>query len=131
MGLKQVNKLMYLDLHVALRDSPFLIHFICFCPFLKHSMTVVCNIKCIKKANKRLYFIVLLKRANVPLSDIVNFYCTVIRPVLEYCAPVFHHALPQYLSDDIERVQKRALSIICPYAQGLSQAVPLRQSGCN
>ena len=72
--------------------------------------------ECIKKANKRLYFIVLLKRANVPLSDIVNFYCTVIRPVLEYCAPVFHHALPQYLSDDIERVQKRALSIICPYA---------------
>ena len=59
-------------------------------------------------------FIVLLKRANVPLSDIVNFYCTMIRPVLEYCAPVFHHALPQYLSDDIERVQKRALSIICP-----------------
>ena len=53
---------------------------------------------------------------NIPLSDIVNFYCTVIRPVLEYCAPVFHHALPQYLSDDIERVQKRALSIICPYA---------------
>ena len=48
-------------------------------------------------ANKRLYFIVLLKRANVPLSDILNFYCTVIRPVLEYCAPVFHHALPQYL----------------------------------
>ena len=63
---------------------------------------------CIKKANKRLYFIVLLKRANVPLSDIVNFYCTVIRPVLGYCAPAFHHALPQYLSDDIERVQKRA-----------------------
>ena len=74
------------------------------------------SVKQHKKANKRLYFIVLLKRANVPLSDIVNFYCTVIRPVLEYCAPVFHHALPQYLSDDIERVQKRALSIICPYA---------------
>mgnify|MGYP000671742916 FL=1 len=71
---------------------------------------------CNKKANKRLYFIVLLKRANVPLSDIVNFYCTVIRPVLEYCAPVFHHAPPQYLSDDIERVQKRAFPIICSYA---------------
>ena len=88
------------------------------------NVVVVCNTdlrdfdisECIKKANKPLYFIVLLKRANVPLSDIVNFYCTVIRPVLEYCAPVFHHALPQYLSDDIERVQKRALSIICPYA---------------
>ena len=51
--------------------------------------------ECIKKANMCLYFIVLLKRTNVPLSDIVNFYCTVIRSVLEYCAPVFHHALPQ------------------------------------
>ena len=56
MGLKQVNKLMYLDLHVALMDSPFLIHFICFCPSLKHSMTVVCNIKVVRgrKAQKLL-----------------------------------------------------------------------------
>ena len=69
---------------------------------------------CIKKANKRLYFIVLLKRARVPVNDIVNFYCTTIRPVLEYCAPVFHHALPAYLSDDVERIQKRVISIISP-----------------
>ena len=68
----------------------------------------------IKKANKRLYFLVLLKRAGVPLTDIKNFYCATIRPVLEYCSSVFHHALPQYLSADIERVQKRALSIIDP-----------------
>jgi hypothetical protein len=68
----------------------------------------------IKKANKRLYFLILLKRANVPACDIVNFYCTVIRPVLEYCAPVFHHALPVYLCDDLERIQKRALSILSP-----------------
>ena len=33
-------------------------------------------------------------------------------PVLEY---VFHHALPDYLSDKLERVRKRALSIISPY----------------
>ena len=57
----------------------------------------------IKKANKRLYFLILLKRANVPACDIVNFYCTVIRPVLEYFAPVFHHALPVYACDDLER----------------------------
>jgi hypothetical protein len=39
-----------------------------------------------------------------------------MRPVLEYCAPVFHHmhALPVYLCDDLERIQKRALSIISP-----------------
>ena len=40
----------------------------------------------------------------------VDFYCTCIRSVLEYFAQVFHHFLPIYLSDDLER----ALSIISP-----------------
>ena len=71
-------------------------------------------VDCIKKANNRLYFIVLLKRARVPLNDIVNFYCTTIRPVLEHCAPVFHYALPAYLNEDIDRIHKRAISIISP-----------------
>ena len=77
-----------------------------------------------KKANKRLYSLVLLKRAGVPLMDIKNFYCATLRPVLEYCSPVFHHALPQYLSAEIERVQKRALSIMNPshtYEANLAQ----------
>ena len=68
----------------------------------------------IKKANKRLYFIILLKRAKVSPKDIVNFYCTVIRPILEYCAPVFHYSIPSFLSEDLEMVQKRALKIILP-----------------
>ena len=33
---------------------------------------------------------------------------------LEYCAPVFHHALSAYLTKDIERIQKRELFIISP-----------------
>ena len=57
----------------------------------------------IRKSNKRLYFIVLLKRARVPVEDIILFYCTCIRPILEYCAPVFHHSLSKYLNDDLER----------------------------
>ena len=32
---------------------------------------------------------------SVSCKDIVNFYsCTVTRPVLEYCSPIFHHSLP-------------------------------------
>ena len=70
----------------------------------------------IEKANKRVYFLVLLKRAKVPVLDIVNFYCTCIRSILEYCSPVFHFALPAYLNDDLERVQRviLSLSIISP-----------------
>ena len=71
-----------------------------------------------------MYFLVLLKRAGVPSSDIRNFFCTCIRPLLEYCSQVFHHSLPIYLCEDFENVQKRALAIISPnqtYAQSLQK----------
>ena len=48
----------------------------------------------IKKATTRLYFI------------------TVIRPVLEYCAPLWHYALNKAQSESLEAVQKRAIRII-------------------
>ena len=32
----------------------------------------------------------------------------------EYACQVFHYGLPKYLSDVIERIQKRALRIIFP-----------------
>ena len=68
----------------------------------------------VKKANKRIYFIVQLKRAKLPPSEILLFYCSCVRPILEYGSQVFHYGLPMYLSDVIERVQQRVLSIIYP-----------------
>ena len=67
-----------------------------------------------KKAATRLYFLKQLKCAKVPPKDMLLFYTTCIRPVLEYACPVFHHSLPQYLSNEMERLQKRALRIIQP-----------------
>lgn len=69
----------------------------------------------IKKANKRIYFIIQLKRAHVPEADIINFYITCVRSVLEFSCQVFHFALPSYLSNSLERIQKRVLSIIYSY----------------
>ena len=70
----------------------------------------------VKKAAKRLYFLVLvqLKRAKVPFSDLVLFYTTCVRSILTCPVTVFHHALPKYLKVELERIQKRALVIICP-----------------
>ena len=79
----------------------------------------------IKKANKCLYGLIQLKRAKISEKDIVNFYCTCIRPTLEYASQVFHYSLPKYLSDDIKRVQKRSLAIIFrgqPYSESLQQS---------
>ena len=70
--------------------------------------------KIVKKAGKRLYMLRLLKRANANTKALSTVYITVIRPVLEYACQVWHFNIPEYLSDDIERVQKRALRIILP-----------------
>ena len=64
----------------------------------------------IKKANKRIYFVVQLKRAKVPPKEIITFYCSCVRPVLEYSSEAYHFALPAYLSDAIERIQRRVTS---------------------
>ena len=42
-----------------------------------------------------------------------KLYCSIVRSVLEYACPVWA-ALPKYLGDAIESVQKRALRIILP-----------------
>ena len=68
----------------------------------------------IKKAAKRLYFLVQLKRAKVPLIDLKLSYITCIRLTLDYAVPVFHHSLPKYLTHEVEHLQKRTLAIICP-----------------
>ena len=78
-----------------------------------------------KKVAARLYFLRQLKRAKMPTNDflIISFHTTCIRPVAEYACPVFHTALPQYLSDQLERLQKRALSIISTNDLSYSQAL--------
>ena len=58
------------------------------------------------KAAKRLYLLRLLKRAAVSSNDLVLFYCSVIRSVLEYSCQLFHSSLPGYLSVDLERIQR-------------------------
>ena len=53
----------------------------------------------------------------------MRFYIACVRSVIDYAAPVFHHGLPAYLSQELERVQKRAMRIICPgieYQQALA-----------
>ena len=78
-----------------------------------------------KEVTSRLYFVKQLKRANIPVKDLLIFYLTCIRPVTEYACPVFHNALPANLSAELEQLQKRALRIIfpfVPYSDALHQA---------
>jgi len=45
------------------------------------------------KAAKRLHFLKQLKRSGAERDDLLCFYGTVIRPVLEYACPVWHSSL--------------------------------------
>ena len=77
----------------------------------------------IKEASKRLYFLEQLKRARVPLQDLVLFYTSCVRSVTEYAIPAFYNALPLYLKNDLLRIEKRSISTIiggdCAVAQDL------------
>ena len=68
----------------------------------------------VKKASKRLYFLVQLKRAKLPCRDLVLFYATCIRSILVYAAPVFVYTLPKYLQCELKQVQKRAFNHLPP-----------------
>ena len=65
-----------------------------------------------------------LRRAGVSQANILKIYLSIVRPVLEYATPVWQ-AIPDYLSDVIERIQKRALKIIYPEAESYNHALQL------
>ena len=81
----------------------------------------------VKKANRRLYALRQLKKCKVPSADIVHIYCALIRTILEYASAVFADS-PKYLACYLEKVQKRALSIIWP---GISYETALEKAGLS
>jgi len=64
------------------------------------------------KAAQRLHFLKQLKRAAMSTSDLVYYYQSVIRPVVEYACVVWATSITKNQSDLIERIQRRAAKII-------------------
>ena len=65
------------------------------------------------KAGKRLWFMKQLRRAGVCQNDLLYYYQSVVRPVLEYASPCWHSSLTKEQNKQLEDVQRRALHIIC------------------
>jgi hypothetical protein len=64
------------------------------------------------KASKRLHYLSLLKRSSLSEKELIHYYKTVVRPVLEYACPVWQSSLTSDQHERIEAVQRRALRII-------------------
>ena len=76
------------------------------------------------RASPRLYYL-RLKRCGLSQSDLLAYYRTMIRPILEYACPVCHAGLTKGESDIIKKIQKRALKIIyfdIPYEACIQEA---------
>ena len=63
---------------------------------------------------------------DIDCISLLQFYCACIRSVLEYACQSSHSSLPVYLSDQLERLQKkRSLRIIYPdlsYREALTKS---------
>ena len=64
------------------------------------------------KCNQRMYFIGCMMRAGFKNVEIVAFFCASIRSILEYGAPVWHNAITQKQSNEIEAYQRRLIKLI-------------------
>ena len=67
----------------------------------------------VKRARKRLYALRVLRKSGLPPADLIQIYCSLVRPILELASPVWA-ALPACLVQLVESVQKSALRIIFP-----------------
>lgn len=66
----------------------------------------------VSKASRRLYTLCILKKSNVPISDMIVIYTCYIRPIIEYACQVWHSSITEQQANSIESIQKRAIRII-------------------
>ena len=85
----------------------------------------VCVEEITRKAGKRLFLLLQLKRSDIPAEYLLTVYTTVVRPTLEYACPAWPTSLTLRPQTDMERVQRRAMNIIYPnppYIEALANA---------
>ena len=64
-----------------------------------------------------------LKKANIPPQVLVAVYCSMLRPVLEYCAPAFNPLITDEQSEHLERLQRNCLKSILGFKDTYRQVL--------
>ena len=68
----------------------------------------------IRKAQRKLFCLNILRRSKLSPKDIITIYCSKVRPIVEYAAPVWHSGLTREQSESLEDIQVRACRIALP-----------------
>ena len=77
----------------------------------------------------KFWLLIHLKQNNYTEAELVRAYTTLVRPVAEYVAPVFHSMLTEQQDEQIERLQSTALRYI--YGYGVSYRKMRELSGLS
>ena len=64
------------------------------------------------KVNQRFFYLCKLKQFGFQKDELVTAWCTMIRPLIEYAAPLWHSGLTEAESKKLEALQKKAMGII-------------------
>ena len=48
-----------------------------------------------------------IKKSKIPVQTIVNVYCVMLRPIIEFCHVVYHPMLSEEQSEKIEKLQRQ------------------------
>jgi hypothetical protein len=81
--------------------------------------------KIYKKAAQRLFFVSQLKRSKMSAHELVKVYISLVRPLLEYAAQLWHPGLNTSQTELLESIQERALRLALPsisYEEALKEA---------
>ena len=79
------------------------------------------------KYRTRAWVIRHMKKAGADKTDLVQLYKALVRPILDYLAPVYHSMLSATQREDLERLQRGTLKTI--YGHDVSYADALEESG--
>ena len=92
---------------------------------LANDLTWGCHIDyVVGRAQSKMFCLNMLRRSKLSPKDIMGVFCSKIRPILEYAAPVWHGGLTEEQSEALENIQVRACKIALPtmdYESALQQ----------
>ena len=79
----------------------------------------------VKKTAKRIWILTHLKRAGINQDQLRKIYTAIIRPVIEYGCQLYHYLLTGDQREALERLQRRAMRIICPAGTSYTSALEM------
>ena len=83
----------------------------------------ICHI--IQKFNRAVWSLTHLRKAGIENAVLLKVFSVMLRPIIEFCSPIYHTLITQEQSAQIERLQRMALQIIYGFGKGYGEILSI------